>query len=74
MLTGYATPDRHGKKVLAIGPGFGFLKHPEQIKTVETAGYQVGEAHANICPVGWLSLLGANQIAVDGRLRRWCNQ
>ena len=34
-------PDRSGKRVLAIGPGFGFLKNPEQIRIVERAGFEV---------------------------------
>ena len=41
--TGYVTPDRHGKKVLVIGPGFGFLKNPKQIQLVEDAGYEARE-------------------------------
>jgi len=34
-------PDRHGKKVLAIGPGLGFLANPQQIASVERAGFDV---------------------------------
>ena len=36
-----SAPDRSGRRVLAIGPGFGFLANPEQIKIVERAGYSV---------------------------------
>lgn len=36
-----SAPDRSGKRVLAIGPGFGFLANPEQIRIVERAGYTV---------------------------------
>ena len=36
-----AAPDRSGKKVLVIAPGFGFLANPEQIRIVERAGFDV---------------------------------
>ena len=39
--------ERRGKKVLAIGPGFGFLANPVQIRIVERAGFDVNRL---LCP------------------------
>ena len=36
-----SAPDRRGKKVLVLGPGFGFQANEEQVKIIERAGFDV---------------------------------